>query len=896
MVEFAFPGAWLLLIPLGLNWYLCRSASKRVNVWRLLCYVTLTAALSMPSLRLPERSGTVIALVDRSLSMPEYSLAESEKIIRRMEECRPANSQLGVVSFAAGAVTEKLPDSPSFDGLRGALTNRDNSNLATGMEQALSLIPAGSTGRIMLISDGGFSGGNPEPLFARAASRGIGVDYRLISGHRGDDLYISSFDGPSRAAPGEFFTLQSRIFSPRRQTVSLRLIRNGEVKKQKNITLNQGENFLSWRDICHLPTVLEYSLDIDVKDDVPENNRGVKLVEIAGRKPLLLLTESPSGNLGKMLSKSGFPAVIRKPSPKELTPAKLSGCSGVILENVPADKLGMEGMELLKAMVGNGAMGLMITGGRSSFAAGGYFRSPLDDVLPVSMEQRQEVRKSSVALMVALDRSGSMSVPVGSVTKMDMANMAAAESLNQLLPTDEFGVIAVDFCVHNVVPLAPVGENKRAIERKIRSIESMGGGIYTYTALREAVRQLKKSNMATRHILLFADAADAEEPGDYRRLLKAAADEGITVSVAGLGRPDDVDAVFLKDIAQRGQGACYFTERAEDLPRIFVQDTFMISRNTFIDTPVQGRFTQDSQLISGIKARKIAEFGGYNLCFPKPDSRVLIVSEDEFAAPIAATGHYGQGRVTAFTAEADGKYTGKFAGNPDAGVLLPALANAMRVAQEGGSDYLVTQRMESGALVAEIHLDPGRESDPWRSAPKLNAIIHRKGVAPEQKSFDMEWTSADTVTGRIPLNGGESCLSTVSWPGKSPVVLSPVKLHCSPEYLPAVQGTDIKELSAISGGAERLTAGEIWQALPRSYPMKDISSYLYILAVFWLLIETADRRLGFRFNLKFASKVREDKAVKRRKNTAPPEKKAETPKASEPEDDLSQALRKARRR
>jgi len=49
--------------------------------------------------------------------------------------------------------------------------------------------------------------------------------------------------------------------------------------------------------------------------------------------------------------------------------------------------------------------GLAMTGGQKSYGPGGYFKSPLERVMPVSMELRREHRKLSVAVVVALDRS-----------------------------------------------------------------------------------------------------------------------------------------------------------------------------------------------------------------------------------------------------------------------------------------------------------------------------------------------------------------------------------------------------------------------------------------------------------------------------------------------------------
>jgi len=75
--------------------------------------------------------------------------------------------------------------------------------------------------------------------------------------------------------------------------------------------------------------------------------------------------------------------------------------------------------------------GLMLTGGRSSYGPGGYYKSPLEPILPVSMELRQEHRKLALAIVVALDRSGSMAVPIGGGrTKMDLANLGTVQVLD----------------------------------------------------------------------------------------------------------------------------------------------------------------------------------------------------------------------------------------------------------------------------------------------------------------------------------------------------------------------------------------------------------------------------------------------------------------------------------
>ena len=92
-----------------------------------------------------------------------------------------------------------------------------------------------------------------------------------------------------------------------------------------------------------------------------------------------------------------------------------------------------------------------------------------------------------------------------------------------------------------------------------------------------------ESTAATRHIVLFADAADSEHPATYKVLLGKLTRAGVTVSVIGLGKPTDVDADFLRDVAKRGNGRIVFTDRPDELPRIFAQETLTVVRSTFVE-------------------------------------------------------------------------------------------------------------------------------------------------------------------------------------------------------------------------------------------------------------------------------------------------------------------------
>ncbi len=911
-MNFLYPVAFLLLLPVTVWLYYRPFRSPVLNIIRGVLYALVILILAGPQLKVSDRSGTVMVLVDRSRSMPPNAKIASEEYVRRLAASCPSDSRFGVVSFAAAANIEKLPGTGGFDGLNSYIQNPDASNLTAGLKTALGQIPENSPGRIVLIGDGGWTGADPARTLAVAAARRIAVDYYQLKRITAHDLAIAAVEAPLTAAAGEIYTLNCRILSPEAQNAQCRIRRNGGPWQTRDVQLRRGVNFLSWRDRADVSGIIDYTVEIigrnPALDEMPENNRVRHLIQISGRKPILLLSESPSANFARVLRGAGMELVVRPPSPSELTPEKLAGYAGVILENVPAGKLGLDGMQLLAGMVKSGSLGLMMTGGRSSFAVGGYYRSPLEEVLPVAMEQRQELRKSSTALVVALDRSGSMAVPIGNMTKMDMANLATLEVFKLMAPMDEFGVIAIDSSPHVVIPLSPVSGIQHG-EKRIRRIESMGGGIFTYTALHAATSALLKSDAKIRHLLLFADAADAEEPGAYRALLEKTSRAGITVSVVGLGTVNDSDADFLVDVARRGNGICYFSDRADELPRIFAQDTFTVARQTFIEAPTPGDYTAAVRSLNVSRLGKSTEFGGYNLCYQKENCEMLLVSRDEFTAPLAAIGQAGLGRVSVLTAEADGAYTGKFAADPESGTLLAALANWMHT-PENNQDFLVTQHQERGSMNVEISLDPARERDPWTIRPVMNVLAARTGAAPENRQIAFEWIAPDRLEVRLPLEGDAVYLGTIAWEGARPVSLSPAALACSPEFLP-VEPTDhdlpgTGELCQMTGGRERFVPEDIWKDLPVYKRFINLAPYLLLLAMIILLVEVAERRLALlasRWNRRphevpVRTKTPRVKPAKRREYAPPPEEKTPPPvQETVPEPDaLAEALRRAKRR
>ncbi|MCP4216310.1 MAG: VWA domain-containing protein, partial [bacterium] len=435
----------------------------------------------------------------------------------------------------------------------------------------------------------------------------------------------------------------------------------------------------------------------------------------------------------------------------------------------------------------------------------------------------------------------------GGRTKMDLANIGTVQVLDLLSSMDEFGVIAVDSAPHTIVDLTPISESGSARGR-ILGIDSMGGGIFVYSGLLSAAGMLQEAKAGTRHIILFADAADAEEPGKYKELLEKCVKANISVSVIGLGTRADTDAAFLEDVAKRGKGRCFFTKHPGDIPRLFAQDTFTVARSAFIDEPVSVKVTA---ALSGITDRALSGMpgiGGYNLCYTRPDANPAIITVDEYKAPVLAFWQAGKGRVLCYTGEANGKFTGPLTKWRGAGGLFAAMAR-WTSGEKGDlpENMMVTHELNKGALRIELHLDPERSEEPFVKTPVTGILKGIPGKKPVSKSHTFQWTSPDTLAVEIPLSGSETVLPTIEIPGVKPLRLPPSCLPYSPEFMPSLKksGLDLAQLAEYSGGKERTNLAEIWEDLPRKPQYREISHFLIIAALVIFLFEILHRRTGF---------------------------------------------------
>lgn len=842
--------AWLLLlIPLAAAMLLWKPPSRLLTGLRMVLLVFVVLAMCDPVIQWASRAGTVIVIADRSYSMPADSLTRQSEVVDFLHKAMPGEDALAVLSFGEKWALDKTPSQPQFVGFVSSV-GQDGSLMTEAVEAALALIPRETPGRILLLSDGKWTGKQPSSAAAQAGARNIAIDYRILQRSTASDTAITQIDAPQTVTPGEAFVITAWIHSPVQQEVSYELSCSGQTIVSGSTTAPTGMSRLVFRDRAVKAGVRNYTVRINssVEDPIPENNTARLLVGVEGPRAILCVSPTSDSQLAALLSRGQLDVVVATGHQCSWTLEELANYSAVILENVPAGDIGESAMENLTEWVRASGAGLMLTGGQNSYGPGGYYQSPLEKIMPVSMELRREHRKLSLAIVIALDRSGSMSAPVGlGKTKMDLANLASAEVLELLSPIDELGVVAVDSSPHVIAECRPVADNPR-LREKILNIDSMGGGIFVYTALYQAAQMISEASAGTKHIILFSDAADSEEPGDYKELLANLRRAGITVSVIGLGTEADVDANFLKDIAVRGEGRIFFTTNPEELPRLFAQDTFVVARSTFIEDPTPVRVTGGMLSLTPRQFSEPPLLGGYNLCYLREGANLAVVTTDEYAAPVVANWQVGIGRTLCYTGEADGQFTGPIAGWGEVGDFFSSLARWTAGEAGGlGDEVLTTHRLEKGVCRVQLHLDPEREAEPFSTLPRVITLKGPAGAKPSVEEDRMHWLDADTLELEIPLTGTETALSTVDIASLGATTLSPVCLPYSPEFTPvsAEEGKDaLEELAEATGGEERIELASIWEDLPKQKQAMEIGHFLALAAMVVFLLEILERRTG----------------------------------------------------
>lgn len=242
----------------------------------------------------------------------------------------------------------------------------------------------------------------------------------------------------------------------------------------------------------------------------------------------------------------------------------------VILADVYIDDLPAGFLENLETYVKDYGCGVICCGGEESFALGGYRDTVLETVLPVEMQLRSINETPSMAMVMVIDRSGSMIDEMGETgaTNLDVAIRSAIVAVDNLRDSDYVGVLTFDTQYDWQAELR-LADDKSAIKEQIKGINE-GGGTTIKPALLEACQVLSESEASIRHVVLLTDGMG--ETNNFQDVINAYKAEGITLSTVAIG--SFADTQLLEQLADQCDGRYYYSDLGSDIPKIFAKEVF----------------------------------------------------------------------------------------------------------------------------------------------------------------------------------------------------------------------------------------------------------------------------------------------------------------------------------
>ncbi len=662
---------WLLgLLPAAALLYLTLRSARGASLstprlrlflaMRILAIALVIVALGGLSFsRLSDRL-SVVFLLDDSRSVGDQQRGEAARIVDRIREKLRPGDDVELARFGANGQIEELEPSQSASVQPAAGVDGTATDIGGAIQFALAQVPTDSSPRIVLLSDGNENRGNAQQAATVAHALGARIFTAALNpaavGGRPTgpgDVSVENILAPDRVRAGEpqQVTVITRSLTQTQARVTL--FRDGEPVASRGVTLAIGENALTFSD--SFPDRGLHAWDAVVQapsDQLSENNHYRRLVEVTGR-PQVLYVHRPgvvSDSLLAALATQGVDVVQREVRDLPTSLAGFVPFDAVILDDVPGYGISTEKMETIARYVRDAGGGLLMVGGANSFGPGGYYKTPIERVLPVDMDVKSQVELPRLTMLMVVDKSGSMagSVPTAG-TKLDVVKSAAIAAIELLNPFDRVGILAFDADFQWVVPITDAG-NKEDIARELATLEP-GGGTTMYPAMEEAYHKISASPSPLRHVIVLTDGLT--NPGDFQKLVEQMAREKITVSTVAVG--DDADRDLLANIARWGGGRAYVATDPANVPQIFMSETMLVSRGLVVEKPFLPQLVSAGESLRGIPLANMPLLGGLVLTYPKPGSEVVLSAL--YDAPLLATWQYGLGRTAAFTSDLHGHWS-----------------------------------------------------------------------------------------------------------------------------------------------------------------------------------------------------------------------------------------------
>ena len=806
-------------------------------VLRLLGILSAALAAAGPSIRAASDRVEAVFIADVSDSIgPRGAERTLREVNRRLGGMRGEDRAALITVGASPALETPLrPGSTPFTA--SARHNPSRSALAEALYTAAALFSGSGEKRIVLVSDGRHTEANLLEAVRFARSAGIIVDTLPVGPEHGDDVSVEEVRLPTRISEGEVHEISVRLRASRETAMRLVILRDGRYIGEDRGTLPAGESIRRYAAPPGEPGTRVYEILLEAADDTtPENNRGLGALRVEGA-PRILWAGRGNSAVPDALSTQGL--IVDRIDPADIPDRieALSSWDSLILDNVAAGELSSSALALIESWVRTAGGGLMMVGGDSSFGLGGWRGTPVERALPVAMDAPSSLYIPSLAMLMLIDKSGSMGGDVGDgATKLDLVKDAVLSAVEVLSPLYSVGVLAFDADFEWTVPLTEAG-NREHIRAELAGLTE-GGGTALYPALRAAYNRLVQSPAAVRHLVVLSDGL--AEPAEYPQLAEAASRDGITLSTVAVG--EDAGRELLEELARNGGGRYWYAETASQVPHIFASESMIVSRGLAVEETVFPVPASPAEALAGIDLSVVPPIHGYVITTPDPAAVEALRAPR--GHPILAYGRRGLGRGVVLTTDLRGPWGREWIAWDSLPRILSQSVRWMRRRPGSGDTRLsliehpggVTVRLEArrpgGAFQTELHpagtvIFPGGSSE--------NFTMHQS--APGR--YEGEFSPGDNGVYTVTVTDDDSEL----------LEQTPWTRAYSPEHrFPGIDTPALTEAARLGGGLllDDTHDGSRWWTVrsPQHQSKANLTIPLGLLSLILLVLEIILREIG----------------------------------------------------
>lgn len=681
--------------------YLGRGRRLASAAVRVLAIAALATALSFPIVPEEDRRLCRAIAVDTSLSIPDEALDHALAFLEEAEELRREEDTLVVLEFSSHPrfIERESWGSVVKREFTGDNREAEQTDLLAAATYARSVLPEDCSQRLLVITDGRDTIGEPARVERGLSGLHLPVDILRARGTQPVEVIVEDLHAPARVRTLRPFRLRATIFSSvPTMDATVKLTHTGpggqeDTVEERAESLGEGETNVTFT--TQVKDEGEHLFRVEVSagtggDAFPENNFFEAATEATGPPTILYVEgEPPKGaHLKSALETAGFSVDLRGPGGFPGSADALADFTAVIVSDVSKNKLGGGKIAALKSFVRSGGV-FIFAGGKKSYQMGGYRGSALEPFLPVSLDVPTDVEKTSAAVVLVIDTSGSMS---GS--PIAMAREAAKASVAVLQPDDLVEVINFDSKPRRLFMMQKA-KNQMMINSFISKLRS-GGGTDIVKALDLAYRDISPVQAKKKHIVLLTDGQSSTAGIDA--ILQNASSEGITISTIGLG--SSVQRSFLEKIANATGGKASFTNNAKNLPRLFMREMRIVTPAAVVEGVMKVKVGKKAPFLAKLSGG-FPYLRGYNLTTARGGSATPVLLSDR-GDPVLAMWKQGKGWSVAFTSDVKARWASPWVKWKSYAKFWNALIRSLAKAEKKTDEVHNIEFQREGRLVTAV--------------------------------------------------------------------------------------------------------------------------------------------------------------------------------------------------